>query len=227
MTLPSYPARPINGGPLERARPKSGHWTYEPKLNGWRALVHAPTGRMWNRHGERLSIEDCFKPVLDTLAKADVPEWLDCEALERRLNLGRGSLVVFDYIPSGTDRITPYEKRKATLEAAMKTLPNWQPWQFGPPVQRALYTISGYTDQKSDYVLSDSYKQHPRIAEFDDLGVTLEVKDFYQLLQSENQALGADLYEGLVAKRTNSPYPVQQRSPSEETTFWVKHRWAF
>ena len=201
MTLPSYPARPINGGPLERARPKSGHWTYEPKLNGWRALVHAPTGRMWNRHGERLSIEDCFKPVLDTLAKADVPEWLDCEALERRLNLLRGSLVVFDYIPSGTDRITPYEKRKAKLEAAMKTLPNWQPWQFGPPVQCALYTIEGYIPEVID--------------------------ELYLNLKSENQALDADLYEGLVAKRTNSPYPVQQRSSSEETTFWVKHRWAF
>jgi ATP-dependent DNA ligase len=156
---------------------------------------------MWNRHGERLSIEDCFKPVLDTLAKADVPEWLDCEALERRLNLGRGSLVVFDYIPSGTDRITPYEKRKAKLEAAMKTLPNWHPWQFGPPVQSALYTIEGYIPEVID--------------------------ELYLNLKFENQALDADLYEGLVAKRTNSPYPVQQRSSSEETTFWVKHRWAF
>lgn len=201
MTLPSYPARPINGGPLERARPKAGHWTYEPKLNGWRALVHAPTGRMWNRHGERLSIEDCFKPVLDMLAKAHVPEWLDCEALERRLNLGRGSLVVFDYIPSGPDRITPYDKRKAKLQAAMTTLPNWQPWQFGPPVQCALYTIKGYIPEVID--------------------------ELYLNLKSENQALGADLYEGLVAKRTNSPYPVQQRSASEVTTFWVKHRWAF
>lgn len=204
MTLPSYPARPINGGPLERARPKAGHWTYEPKLNGWRALVHAPTGRMWNRHGERLSIEDCFKPVLDTLAKADVPEWLDCEALERRLNLGRGSLVVFDYIPSGTDRTSTYERRKATLQAAMKTLPNWQPWQFGPPVQCALYTIEGVVPYESD-----------------------QLDELYLHLKSENQALDADLYEGLVAKRTNSPYPVQQRSASEETTFWVKHRWAF
>jgi ATP-dependent DNA ligase len=201
MTLPSYPARPINGGPLERARPKSGHWTYEPKLNGWRALVHAPTGRMWNRHGERLSIEDCFKPVLDTLAKADVPEWLDCEALERRLNLGRGSLVVFDYIPTGTDRITPFSQRKTKLLHALKDLPNWQPWQLGPPIQDALYTL--------DSALPDSTEL------------------YYQLLQDENRALGADLYEGLVAKRTNSPYPVQQRSSSEETAFWVKHRWDF
>jgi ATP-dependent DNA ligase len=204
MTLPSYPARPINGGPLERARPKSGHWTYEPKLNGWRALVHAPTGQMWNRHGERLSIEDCFRPVLDLLAHADVPEWLDCEALERRLNLGRGSLVVFDYIPTGHDRITPYDKRKAKLLAALKDLPNWHPWQFGPPVQGAIYTMEGATPHEES-----------------------QARELYDALQDENRALGADLYEGLVAKRINSPYPVQQRSASEETTFWVKHRWAF
>jgi ATP-dependent DNA ligase len=200
MTLPSYPARPINGGPLDRARPKSGHWTYEPKLNGWRALVHAPSGQMWNRHGERLSIEDCFKPVLDILAQANVPEWLDCEALERRLNLGRGSLVVFDYIPTGADRITPYDQRKARLLTVLQDLPNYHPWQFGPPVQNAIYSLDGNPD---------------------------EVDKLYLDLQSENQALGTDLYEGLVAKRTNSTYPVQQRSASEETPFWVKHRWAF
>jgi ATP-dependent DNA ligase len=200
MTIPSYPARPINGGPLERARPKSGQWTYEPKLNGWRALVHAPTGRMWNRHGERLSIEDSFRPVLDSLTRCNI-EWLDCEALERRLNLGRGSLVVFDYLPPGPDRLTPYSQRKTKLLHALKDLPNWQPWQLGPPIQDALYTL--------DSALPDSTEL------------------YYQLLQDENRALGADLYEGLVAKRTNSPYPVQQRSSSEETAFWVKHRWDF
>jgi ATP-dependent DNA ligase len=200
MTIPSYPARPINGGPLERARPKAGQWTYEPKLNGWRALVHAPTGRMWNRHGERLSIEDCFRPVLDSLSRCNI-EWLDAEALERRLNLGRGSLVVFDYIPTGLDRITPYKERKTKLLAALKDLPNWQPWQLGPPIQDAIYTIEGYVSEA--------------------------VGELYDVLQDENRALDADLYDGLVAKRTNSPYPIQQRSPSEESTFWVKHRWDF
>ena len=29
----TYPARPINGGPLELALPKPGHWYYEPKYN--------------------------------------------------------------------------------------------------------------------------------------------------------------------------------------------------
>jgi hypothetical protein len=127
MDMPSYPARPINGGPLERARPKTGTWMYEPKLNGWRAIIHAPSGRMYNRHGERLSIEECFKPALDILANADVPEWLDCEALERRLQLGRGSLVIFDYLPSPKQRRDTYTDRKAVLLSRLKALPNWKP----------------------------------------------------------------------------------------------------
>ncbi len=201
MDMPSYPARPINGGPLERARPKTGTWMYEPKLNGWRAIIHAPSGRMYNRHGERLSIEECFKPALDILANADVPEWLDCEALERRLQLGRGSLVIFDYLPSPKQRKDTYTDRKALLLNRLKALPSWKPWQFGAPVQNALYTLEGFIPEVID--------------------------ELYITLQSENRAVGASLYEGLVAKRADAPYPVQLRSASEETTHWVKHRWAF
>jgi hypothetical protein len=98
-------------------------------------------------------------------------------------------------------RIRLHPHRKTKLLHALKDLPNWQPWQLGPPIQDALYTL--------DSALPDSTEL------------------YYQLLQDENRALGADLYEGLVAKRTNSPYPVQQRSSSEETAFWVKHRWDF
>lgn len=201
MDMPSYPARPINGGPLERARPKTGTWMYEPKLNGWRAIIHAPSGRMYNRHGERLSIEECFKPALDILSTADVPEWLDCEALERRLQLGRGSLVIFDYLPNRLQRKDTYAERKANLLHSLQSLPNWKPWQFGAPIQNALYTLQGFIPEVID--------------------------ELYITLQSENRALGAELYEGLVAKRCDASYPMQLRSASEETTCWVKHRWSF
>ena len=72
MTVPAlitYPARPIQGGRLELAPPKRGLWYAEPKLNGWRALIHTPTGTMWNRHGAMLTIADCFRPALAALAK--------------------------------------------------------------------------------------------------------------------------------------------------------------
>jgi hypothetical protein len=103
---PSYPARPLNGGPLELAPPKPGQWSYEPKYNGWRALVHAPTGSMFNRRGQPLSIAGEFGRALERLRAAVVRvngravEWFDCEALDRRHALGRGTLLVFD-LPDG------------------------------------------------------------------------------------------------------------------------------
>ena len=53
--LITYPARPIQGGRLELAPTKRGVWYAEPKLNDWRALMHTPTGTMWNRHGALLT----------------------------------------------------------------------------------------------------------------------------------------------------------------------------
>src|SRR5437016_2091093 len=120
---PTYPARPINGGALELAPPKSGHWRYEPKYNGWRALVHAPTGSMFNRQGQPLSIAAEFGGALEHLRAipfgADGIEWFDCEALDRRHALGRGTLLVFDYIrPLGTPG-EPWHKRKQVLAQAL------------------------------------------------------------------------------------------------------------
>ena len=117
--LITYPARPIQGGRLELAPPKRGVWYAEPILNGWRALIHTPTCTMWNRHGALLTIADCFRPALAALAKlADRGlVWADCEALERRHNLGRGTLVVLDSVPeSGTPSD---EQRRGHLEALL------------------------------------------------------------------------------------------------------------
>ena len=120
MTAPSlltFPARPIQGGRLELAPPKRGLWYAEPKLNGWRALIHTPTGTMWNRHGTLLTIADCFRPALASLAKLANRGlvWADCEALERRHNLGRGTLVVLDVIPESGTPI--YTARRGMLES--------------------------------------------------------------------------------------------------------------
>jgi len=121
MTPPlnAYPARPIQGGRLELAPPKRGLWYAEPKLNGWRALIHTPTGTMWNRHGALLTIAECFRPALAALAKLANRRlvWADCEALERRHNLGRGTLVMLDVVPEcGTPT---YVQRRAMLESLL------------------------------------------------------------------------------------------------------------
>src|SRR5688500_14956384 len=111
----TYPARPINGGPLEKAPTKHGDWCYEPKINGWRVLVHAPTGSMFNRHGDRLSIAAEFEPGLRHVKQSPF-EWLDCEGLERRHSLGRGSLVVLDWVTASLS----YEQRRAALVDAFQ-----------------------------------------------------------------------------------------------------------
>ena len=103
--------RPMNGGRFDLAYPKRGTWFYEPKYNGWRALVHAPTGTMFNRHGERLTIESEFKDALAMLKDSPVAEWFDMEGLNRRHNLCRGLLVILDAILPET-----YQKRRAIVE---------------------------------------------------------------------------------------------------------------
>ena len=116
---PTYPARPINGGPLEWAPPKPGVWCYEPKYNGWRALVHAPTGAMFNRRGQPLSIAAEFGRALKRLRGAALIadgialEWFDCEALDRRHGLGRGTLLVFDYIQAPGVAGEPWENARS------------------------------------------------------------------------------------------------------------------
>ena len=117
--LVTYPARPIQGGRLELAPPKRGLWYAEPKYNGWRALVHCPSGTMWNRHGQRLTIARCFKQALNELRDLadDGMIWADCEALERRHDIARGTLIVLDAIPADPQFTPSYQERRAFLES--------------------------------------------------------------------------------------------------------------
>ncbi len=50
--------------------------------------------------------------------------------------------------------------------------------------------------------------------------------DFYRELRQLNRQWHCPFYEGLVAKRADSLYPVQLRSPTLEFPGWVKHRWS-
>jgi len=191
----TYPARPINGGPLEQAPQKSSVWLYEPKYNGWRTLIHVPSETMFNRKLEKLSIAHEFRTALSKLQKIVSPEleWLDCEALERRHGRGRGSVIVLD-CPSlaGLD----YERRRDCLEKVIPQTPV-DPNQLG-----------------CDEILLPPNR-------FDDIHKT------WNVLRQLNVQTNCEFYEGLVAKRADSIYPIQLRSPQQEFPFWVKHRWRF
>ena len=204
MTTPpllTYPARPIQGGRLELAPPKRGLWYAEPKLNGWRTLIHTPSGTMWNRHGTQLSIANCFRPALATLASLANHGlvWADCEALERRHNLGRGTLVALDMVPeSGTPS---YEQRRAILEAII-------------PIDAV------FRGDTSRPVPSDAVALIPTLR----AGSHADALAYYQRLRAANRAMGCDFFEGVVMKRADSIYPVQMRSATEEFRGWCKHR---
>jgi len=53
----------------------------------------------------------------------------------------------------------------------------------------------------------------------------LDALKFYQRLKQLNAQWHCPFYEGVVAKRSDSPYPIQLRSAALEYTGWLKHRW--
>jgi len=198
MIPPTYPARPINGGPFPLAPVKSGNspWLYEPKYNDWRAIVHVPTGQMWERHGKPLSIGSMFEQAVaelqaisDSVCKI---QWLDCLALGRRHPLWRGTLVVLDLIDEAAK---PYQVRRELMADLFDAPDTLVPSRTPPPVLIP-----------------------PRIT---------GSAQMWEELQEINRLIGCEFYEGMVAKRADSRYPLQRRSPDIEFPFWMKHRWAF
>lgn len=198
----TYPMRPASGGsdPMKAVLP-GDDWIFEPKVNGWRTLVHTPTGTMFNRHGERLSIESEFRTVLSTLSGETPAEWLDCEAFERRHPLGKGSLVILDAV---VPDLTFMERQQFIYDTyvANGIAQAWGFEQFEPPPDRLLHlAYSYYKDGDPD--LSEGWRR----------------------LQECNKALGCDLFEGVVAKRNRSLYQIQLDSPDKTSTDWIKFRW--
>ncbi|MFZ4484807.1 MAG: hypothetical protein ACOYOL_12615 [Chthoniobacterales bacterium] len=196
----TFPARPIQGGKLDRAPKKTGLWFTEPKYNGWRALVHCPSGTMWNRHGGRLSIAGEFASPLRELRRlADAGlVWADCEAMGRRHKVGCGTLIVLDWIAE--DGSPVYEERRRFLESLV-------------PLERMSLG-------EEPTIPANSMLLTPSIADAD--GAALQL---YRSLQSVNRAARVDVFEGVVMKRGGSLYPVQLRSPTEESRCLVKHRY--
>jgi hypothetical protein len=108
MPPPTFPARPMNGGNLFQAWASGQEldpedWRYRPKYNGRRVLMHVPTGRTWNRELEEVNYQHpAFKKVKEIIETGDmwppVLQWLDLEFLWGRHSLGKGSVIVLDYV---------------------------------------------------------------------------------------------------------------------------------
>ncbi|MBX7209855.1 MAG: hypothetical protein K1X78_16175 [Verrucomicrobiaceae bacterium] len=198
----TYPARPIQGGRLELAPPKRGVWFAEPKFNGWRALVHTPSGTMWNRHGSKLTIAHCFKDALDVLR--DLADegliWADCEALERRHQIARGTLIVLDAIPHDPSFTPSYAERREFLESLR--------------IPQEPFSSGLHEGDAAPLLLTTSRM----------VTTPNESLAFYHSLRQANHCLKAEFFEGVVMKRADAAYPVQLMSPTEECRALVKHR---
>lgn len=207
VTAITYPMRPINGGPWltpsgtpAASRFKRDGWMYQPKYNGWRALVHIPTGTMFNRKGQRLSIEGEFKDALAQMRAtldAEGFKWADCEALERRHNIGQGCLIVLDVVPENKYADAPAIDRWGWLEAVLDKLP-----MDDLPSSFPLLSVPPWVDEN-------------------------HVDEMWGALQAMNRFLGVEFYEGVVGKRQDSRYHRQLRFPDEANMNWIKHRWTF
>jgi len=225
---PGYPLRPVNGGPLPKAQPKRGKYRWEPKVNGWRAWTHTESSLMFNRHNEPLSITKEFRPVLDRIRDARLAlKWLDTEAFERRHPLGRGSLIILDFAP--TDPFPAGVTLDERLQIQHEILQNIaQPWAFlhePPPENELLYFAYTFTDygipvpqSEQDWLADQGHYQGEDVD---------GIHTAWRQLQEVNRLLGAEVFEGLVAKRLDSRYPLQSHSSDQEFPFWTKHRWRF
>jgi len=204
LMLPiTYPARPLNGGRFGLLT-KKPIYLWSPKLNGWRTLLHCPTGTMFNRRGEELSIRSEFAEAVENLSRSGT-EWLDCEALERRHNIGRGTLVILDAVVPSLNASQRYMK---LFEEADRL--KWPSLGIGErPEEKGVYLLK-------QTAMSDA-------SQTGKLALTLS----WGRMQQINREWGTDFYEGLVAKRDDSLYPIQLRSPDSECPFWIKHRWAW
>lgn len=214
MTPPTYPMRPLNGGrPLpaifESRYLRDTRWYFEPKVNGWRGLLQVATGYLWNRHGQPSSLGPEFAAAITFLRALPSPfPWLDVEMMERRSPLLRGTLIILDGLPlqvpqaSLVDSLMPHcERRRRLREAGLTELPHLPASDLPLPPAVMLPTYQ-------PAALADAIQ-------------------LWDALREANRTLGAELYEGVVAKRYDSPYTHQSRNASVESPHWVKHRWAF
>lgn len=186
----TFPARPKSGG---RFNPDMliGEFGWQPKYNGWRMFADLAEDQVFNRHGELMSIGDCFKRAIDSIRGHCLSlgiKYLDCEALERRFDACRGSLVILDIPDSDED----FETRMEVLS-------------FLAPVHDI-----NILPEPNSVVVTPTFDE-------------LSARKAWTWMQQLNNSWGVPIYEGLVAKKKGSEYPVTWK-PTDTFNDWIKYR---
>jgi hypothetical protein len=57
----------------------------------------------------------------------------------------------------------------------------------------------------------------PNVSEF-------ALEEAWNFMKETNEKEGCEFFEGYVAKKVDSKYPIQLRSPNEKFGYWIKHR---
>lgn len=196
MIIPTYPARPMNGSRIELATQDIERHDFEVKVNDWRCLIHKPTGRMWNRHGEPFSVAgnfiESFMELSGRLPFNQECEWLDCLAIGRRTKLGAGSLYLLDLVNHpGT-----YDERRKAIE-------------FCIPVH--------IHDRKPEPNRAYCLERW--------INPTIEsMREKMDEIKAINAEWQEEYMEGFVKKRAASLYPKQTKDPEKHTPDWIKYR---
>ncbi len=123
--------------------------------------------------------------------------WAGGAAMGRWHKIGCGSRMVLDWIAEEGSPI--YEERRAFLEGLVP-LETMSAGEGTIPANSLLLTSSMADNNGAALRLDES-------------------------LRSINRAARADVFEGVVMKRGGSLYPVQLRSPTEESRCLIKHRY--
>jgi hypothetical protein len=196
LEFPSYPAYPTNGGDLLTAPPKIGTWAWQPKIDDWHGIIHAPTRRIWNQYGKPSSIEGKFRVAMERLRPTQYFKWLDVGLMQCRHDMMRGCIVVFDFIP--TDGLClAYIDRRKLLEPLFEILPMATDLLKDGACTNRVFLINHF--------------------------VVCDAIILYQTLKVQNALLGKKFYEGVVAKRMDKPYPLSTK-PKDATPWMIKHR---
>jgi hypothetical protein len=193
---PTYPARPIDGGKLDKAEPLDPvEWRFRPKFNGRRVLCHVPSLRTWTRE----LVENKWGKFpafhqLQLLIGLRWPhfEWLDLELLHGKTRIAKRSIIVLDYInPTST---------------------------WGNRMSNLTDLFAGHHQLNILNHPNDDRIYLPQL-----IPVSAGMKS-WKILQQANKDLGCRFYEGLVAYNMHGAYPIQLFNPLKETGNWIKYR---
>ncbi len=196
----TYPARPIGSGGLPAKFEGIGEWRWEEKLNGERLLIHIDyeTGQptVWNRKGEPSAHVGDFTQALAALT-----------------NLTRDTFITW-WDCEGLSRRHAIAKGSLVVLDWVPTQPDVQPtWS-----QRKAF-LHRHLGQGANFTLM------PPLLGVCHTWTEAEAREAWEKMQAINRTLGAEVYEGLIAHRCASKYPVQLVSPDQTTADLIRFRW--